>query len=204
MPEKPKKKPYIDAELRWRAFVDKYIELNFNAIRAFKECGHYTVGSDRAAQSGSSRLLGKPEVQEYLRQAIEARNERTSVTRDKVIRELARIGFFDLTSVSEWDDDGLTLLPSDQISEDDSAAMSEVHIEEHEYGNEEDGIRRNIKKRVKAHDKLGALKELAKHVDLYGDRARGDAFVAEIGQGLSRLMNYTPSTQDDDDEERSC
>jgi phage terminase small subunit len=188
------KQPRQVDEYRWRRFAEEYI-IDFNGVRAYKECGCYNPKNDKLAERSVYDLLRKPVVQQYIQEAIAARSERTAVTGDKIVREYARLAFFNLKSVSSWDDNGFKLLPSDEVSEDDSATFLEPYSETEEFETEDKTIKK-VKTRIKTHNKYPALEKLAAYVDLFGDRARGDAFIAEVGEGISRLLNYQAKRDD--------
>lgn len=181
-------------ERRWRAFVGEYVK-HFNAQRAYEDCGCYKARGT-SARVHAFELLQKVTVQELIQEAIEARIERTEIDQDRVIYELARVGFFRLNSVVQWDNDDLTLKPSDQLTEDEAAALLEVGVEINEFESEH-GVTRRIKRRIKAHNKLDALDKLARHVGLYeADNTRKIQFDDELEQVRDRLAKVLDQTDE--------
>jgi hypothetical protein len=75
--------------------------------------------------------------------------------REAVVQELEAIGAGEATDVIQWDDMGrVTLTPSDQLSERAKRAIKKVKVTPNQFGNTIE---------VEMHDKLSALRLLAKH-----------------------------------------
>ena len=78
---------------------------------------------------------------------------------ETVLRELARIAFSRMTNLVQWDADGnFQIIPSLDLSDDDTAAIKEVVV----------GARGQS--RIKLHDKVAALEKLAKHLGLFTEK----------------------------------
>lgn len=148
-----------------RRFVDEYL-IDLNATQAAIRSGY----SAKTAEDIGRQLLRKTPVAEALAKRMKDREKRTEITQDKVLRELAKIGFSDIRKAVKWgetelrlaegeDGDvmpyhGLALVGSDDIDDDTAAAIAEV-------SEGREGLR------VKFHDKKGALVELAKHLGMF-------------------------------------
>jgi len=75
--------------------------------------------------------------------------------REAVVQELEAIGAGEATDVIQWDDMGrVTLTPSDQLSERAKRSIKKVKVTPNQFGNTIE---------VEMHDKLSALRLLAKH-----------------------------------------
>jgi len=75
--------------------------------------------------------------------------------REAVVQELEAIGAGEATDVIQWDDMGrVTLTPNDQLSERAKRAIKKVKVTPNQFGNQIE---------VEMHDKLSALRLLAKH-----------------------------------------
>ena len=83
-----------------KQFCKEYI-IDFNATRAAEAAGY----SKKTAYASGAENLRKPQIQEEIKRLMGARNERTEVNADKVINELAKIGFS-----SEFDIEGFERL----------------------------------------------------------------------------------------------
>lgn len=142
------------ANMKREAFARQYL-VDLNARQAAIRAGY----SEKTSQSQGQRLLTFVEVAGRIEELKHERAERTNVTADKVVKELARLAFTDMRSFVKWGPDGVTLLDSEELSEDDSPAVTEVSESFGENG-------RTLKFKL-AH-KDSALKLLAQHVGIIG------------------------------------
>jgi phage terminase small subunit len=144
---------------RQTRFVDEYM-VDLNATRAAIRAGY----SVETAYSIGHELLKKPEVAAAIAARQAERASRTSITADRVLQELARIGFADIRDIVRWTaGDGisspeLTVIDSSSLCADDAAAISEV-------SQAKDGSIR-----VKLHDKRAALVDIGRHLGMFVDR----------------------------------
>jgi phage terminase small subunit len=143
-------------------FVEEYL-LDFNATQAAIRAGY---SARRASEIGYS-LLQKNTVQSAIEVAQRERSARTGVTADRVVQEIARLAFSSLSDVMTWGPDGAQVRRDDEITPDAVAAIAEITE-----------TRNGVK--VKLHNKVSALEQLAKHVGLYNDRAAPAAVDAVI------------------------
>lgn len=136
-----------------RRFVQEYLA-DLNATQAAIRAGY----SARTAAAQGARLLTKVKVQDALQDAQKRREKRTEITADRVLTELAKIAFSDLTDFVEFGPEGIKIKPSDQV---DGAALSEVS---------EMVTMAATTTSVKLHPKMRALELLCKHLGLTPDR----------------------------------
>lgn len=108
----------------------------------------------------ASVFLRDPHIAEEIKAALLARAKRTEITADRVLKEIARIAFLDTRSLVSWDQDGVTVVPSSELSDDDAAAVASAEVV---FSGDGDRV-----VRVKPHDKMDALKLLMKHLGLSG------------------------------------
>lgn len=137
-------------------FVDEYL-VDLNATQAAIRAGY----SKKTAGQIGERLLRKVEVQAALAERMKAREHRTEITQDKVLAELARIAFGNKRALMKWGPEGVKLLDSETITDDDAAMVSEVSESVTESGG-------TI--RLKTHDKVKALELLGKHLGMFSDK----------------------------------
>jgi phage terminase small subunit len=93
--------------------------------------------------------------------ALAERAKQTEITADRVVKELARIAFVDFRQVTSWGPDGVRLLSSDELSDDEAAIVAEVSETTTETGG-------SLK--VKRYDKLKALELLGRHLGMFNDK----------------------------------
>ena len=96
--------------------------------------------------------------------------------REAVVQELEAIAAGEATDVIQWDDMGrVTLTPSDQLSECAKRSVKKVKVTPNQFGNTIE---------VEMHDKLSALRLLAKHRGLLEPNA-GDQKPSMIGINIT-------------------
>lgn len=71
---------------RQRRFADEYL-IDLNATRAYK-AAYPSVKRDETAKSAASRLLTYVDVQTYIQEHMQARQERTQIRQDDVLRQI--------------------------------------------------------------------------------------------------------------------
>lgn len=146
-----------DLTAKQRAFVDEYL-VDLNATQAAIRAGY----SEKSADSQAAQLMANPKVAAEVQTALDKRATRTEVTADRVIAELARIAFSDLRDVARWNEDALSLIDSESLTEDAARALREVVATTSQT---EHGTTNRL--HVKQHDKLKALELLGKHLGMF-------------------------------------
>ncbi|NQY81950.1 MAG: terminase small subunit [Alphaproteobacteria bacterium] len=143
---------------RQRRFAQEYI-IDLNATQAAIRAGY----SEKTAAAHASRLLINVNMQENIQEAIKERSERTNIRADRVLTELAKIGFANMLDYIDVDGDDVRVDLQD-ISRDQAAAISEIVIEERQHA--------EIGKRVKFKllDKRAALVDIGRHLGMFVDR----------------------------------
>lgn len=91
-------------------FVEEYL-VDCNATQAAIRAGY----SEKTARAIGHELLQRPHIQDAIARAKQARSKRTEVTIDRVVRELARIAFFDPRRA--YNEKGELLEPHDMPSD---------------------------------------------------------------------------------------
>lgn len=164
-----------DLTPKQRLFVAEYL-IDLNATQAAIRAGY---SADTAAQQGHENLR-KPDIANAIFDAQQKRSERTQITQDMVLRELAKIGFADIRKAINWKSslveeednpeggdvlvvktivtNNVELIGSDDIDDDTAAAISEISQ------NATGGIK------LKMHDKKGALVDIGRHLGMFKDR----------------------------------
>lgn len=161
--------PLTDKQQR---FINEYL-IDLNATQAAIRAGY----SRKTAQMIGSENLSKPIIAEAIDIAMKAKRERNAVTADRVLAELAKIGFADITRAVEWGEalsiesmngdgektgeplivQGVAMIASANLPPEVTAAISEVR-------KTKDGIS------IKFHDKTAALLNIGKHLGMFTDK----------------------------------
>jgi len=145
-------------------FVDEYM-VDLNATQAAIRAGY----SAKTAADIGRQLLRKTPVAGAIAERQRAVSERTGVTAERVIEELAKIGFANMQDYMRVGSDGDPYLDFSALTRDQAAALSEVTVEDFKDGRGEDA--RDVRRvKFKLHDKRAALVDLGKHLGLFKDK----------------------------------
>lgn len=143
---------------RQQLFVLEYLK-DFQPARAALAAGYSGKYISQTAHS----TLQKPNVRAAIKEQMEARCNRSMITADTVIQELARVGFCD---PGEFYDDEGDLKDIKSLPPSMRRAIKEVTtnviVDRH-------GERHIIVKNIKLHSKVRALEDLAKHLGILNE-----------------------------------
>jgi phage terminase small subunit len=156
-------------------FVDEYL-IDLNATQAAIRAGY----SERTANEQGSRLLANVSVAAAIAERRQKLAEKAGVTQERIVAELARIGFADIRKAIKWNghlireedtpDGGdvlviketrnnlVSLVDSEELDDDTAAAVSAVTQ------NAQGGVS------LKMHDKQAALVNLGKHLGMFVEK----------------------------------
>jgi len=177
-------------------FVSEYM-IDLNATQAAIRAGY----SVKTAGKIGYQLLEKNGVKAAIMDAQAALSRRTMITQDKVLHELGKLGFSDVTDYLQIkterilvDRDPETdepiseirqlvlLKDTDQIPEEKRAAIAEVRQ------NKDGSIG------FKLHDKKGSLELLGRHLSMFTEKIQAD-IKAEVR--LENMLDYTKLSSDE-------
>ncbi|MDR0615921.1 MAG: terminase small subunit [Synergistaceae bacterium] len=135
-------------------FVEEYL-IDLNATQAAIRAGY----SEKSAVKIGHQLLDK--TRHLIDAALAERSEKTKITAERVVQELAALAFTDFRKAVAWGPDGVRLLPSDELGDGEAAIIAEVTETRSETGG-------SIK--AKRYDKLKALELLGRHLGMFSDK----------------------------------
>lgn len=142
-----------------KKFADEYL-IDLNATRAYK-AAYKSVKNDNSAMAGASRMLRNVKVAAYIEEKMAERSERTEIKQDDVVKELAKIGFAQITDYVEVQNingfEKVIIKPTDEIEKEKIGAIA--GIKEGRNGIE-----------IKMNDKVKALELLGKHLGMFTDK----------------------------------
>lgn len=139
-----------------QTFVEEYL-IDLNAAQAAIRAGY----SDKCAAVTGCRLLSDANVSLAIARAKAERSKRTHVSQDKIVRELARLSFFDIRKL--YNEKGV-LIPIHELDDDTAAAICGVDVVS--VGGE-DFV---DTKKIKIIDKKGSLELLGRHLVMFTDK----------------------------------
>ncbi|MCP5004278.1 MAG: terminase small subunit [Planctomycetes bacterium] len=147
-----------------KRFVEEYL-IDLNATQAAIRAGY----SEKTAPQEASRLLTNVKIQSKVAEAQVNRSKRTEITQDRVLQELARIGFSDLRNVIT---PGGHLLNTQDWDDDTAASIASIEVVTNAKGEkDEDGCSVvEYTHKIKVWDKNSALEKIAKHLGMFTER----------------------------------
>lgn len=134
-------------------FCQEYL-IDLNATKAAERAEY----SPKTANEQGARLLANVSVAERISELQAERAKRTNVDADRVIEQLAKIAFSDITQFVDWSNNAMDIKPSDQV---DGTVLSAIVV--HRY-------KGDFKREVKLQDKMKALELLGKHLGMFKDK----------------------------------
>ena len=140
---------------RQKRFCDEYL-IDLNATRAYM-MAYPQVKSSEVAKAAASRLLTDVNVATYIAERMKERQERTEVTQDMVVQELAAIGFAKATDYAEIKDGKVLIKNTDELPDVTKRAIAGIKMGRN-------GIE------LKLCDKEKALELLGRHLGMWNDK----------------------------------
>lgn len=142
-----------------RVFCEEYL-VDYNATQSAIRAGY----SPKTANEQGARLLANVSIRAYIDKALAEQSKRTGINADRVLRELAKVGFVNATDVIDFDSATLKT----NISPEDSATIQSVKIKT--IPTEDGNI---VEREIKLCDKIKALELLGKRYALFTDKIEG-------------------------------
>lgn len=131
----------------------RYYVLDWNATEAARKAGY----SKKTAYSIGQENLKKPEIQDRIKELKEEIEELTGVSKIRIVNELAKVGF---ANISDFVHEDFSLKDLSEVPEYVKSAVSEIQTEERvTKGRSGDEIVHK-KVKLKLHNKISAFTEL--------------------------------------------
>lgn len=153
-------------------FIDEYL-IDLNATQAAIRAGY----SPKTAKVIGYENLAKSEISNAISRAMAERSRRTGISQDRVVQELAKIAFVNITDIC--DPAGRI---KDTAKEEDLAAIEGLRVKRSrsDTGSSEE-------REVKLCSKLKALELLGKHLGMWNDKVDLNLNVPVVFQGEDDL-----------------
>jgi phage terminase small subunit len=149
-------------------FVKEYL-IDLSATQAAIRAGY----SKKSAFRIGYQLLQKTCIKEAIRVEMEERARRTDITADRVLKELAKIGFANLDDFVTINEDGIPSFDFSTADRDKMASLSEITHDSIWEGRGRDA--QEVKRiKIKFHDKVKSLQLLGNHLGIFRENASGD------------------------------
>ena len=146
-----------------RMFVLEYL-LDLNAVAAARRAGY------KNPRRAAGYLMKDPVITRMIGEAMARRADRLEITADRVLQELARLGFSNIGDYLEVDEEARhPTFNLKNMTRGQAAALQEVIIEEFKGGRGADAPTVQRVK-VKLYDKRQALVDIGRHIGMFRDR----------------------------------
>lgn len=162
-----------------QAFVNEYI-VDLNATQAAIRAGY----SQDTAGSIATENLSKPAIAAAIQEALDLRAERTRITADRVLVEVAKLGFSNIKNLFT---EGGQLRNLSTLPDEVAASIQSVEVVTKRVEGGEDHEVEYVHK-IKMADKKASLELLGKHLKLFADRTE---LTGADGKDLVPVMNET-------------
>lgn len=156
-----------------KIFADEYL-IDLNATRAYR-VAYPSVKKDETASQAGSRMLRNVKVAEYISERMQERQQRTEVTQDMVVKELAAIAFSKATDYAAVKGGAVCIKDTDSLSDEQIRAIA--GIKEGRNGIE-----------IKLNDKEKALELLGRHLGMWNDKL--DINTPAIDDSIKEMEAY--------------
>ena len=163
-----------------KRFAEEYI-VDLNATQSAIRTGY----AEATAYSQGQRLLKHVEVQALIQKLKSERSDRTQITADNVLKELAKLGFSNVKNL--YDENG-KLKEVHKLDDDVSATVQEIT---------EESIGDTVTRRkYKTADKKSSLELLGKHLKLFTDKVELNPGTDEDGKPKKWKVEVTHVTKE--------
>lgn len=156
-----------------KIFADEYL-IDLNATRAYR-VAYPSVKKDETARANGSRMLRNANVAKYISERMQERQQRTEVTQDMVVKELAAIAFARATDYVTIRGGTVCIKDTESLSDDQIRAIA--GIKEGANGIE-----------IKLNDKEKALELLGRHLGIWNDKL--DIKTPAIDDSMKEMEAY--------------
>jgi phage terminase small subunit len=147
-------------ETRYKLFVEAYLQNGGNVTQAAVSAGY----SPRSAYNAGSRLMKVAAIRQKLAETRARSFAGMEITTDRILREVARLAFFDPRQL--FDEKG-DIRAIHEMDDDTAAAIASVDHEEIFAGRGENRVNVGILRKIRAWDKNAALEKLMKNSGLF-------------------------------------
>jgi phage terminase small subunit len=178
-----------------KRFIQEWLaDPDRNGTAAYRKA-YPNCKSDDSAGAAAARLLGNVRVQEEIsrltaeQEAVaESRRQAAGITRDRTLREVARIAYSDISQIADFNGDRYVLKPPNTVPKSARRCIKSIKVKQSvERG--PDGQPRTVDVvNIDLWSKDSALDKLMKHFGLYKDREPLEAFLALLPPELAGPM----------------
>lgn len=147
-----------------QTFCDEYL-IDLNATQAAIRVGYST----KTAKEIGCENLFKPNIRAYIDKAMAEGSKRTGVNADRVLMELAKLGFVNATDIINMNNATI----KDDANRDDTVAIASIKVKTVPV----EGGGEITEREIKLYDKTRNLELMGKHLGMFKDKLEIDATV---------------------------
>lgn len=166
-------------------FCDEYL-IDLNATQAAIRAGY----SNKTAKEIGCNLLTKVNIRAYIDQKMAERSRRCGITADRVLNELAKIGFCNAADLINFNQATV----KEEADNYDTAAIQSVKVKTMSSENGD-----MIEREVKLYDKTKSLELIGKHLGMFKDKVEVDVSEtpkSEMAELLSQRRERTKNASE--------
>ena len=153
-------------------FVEEYL-IDLNATQAAIRAGYSVKTADQQA----SRMLTNVKVQTAIAKAMAERSKRTGVNQDRIVLELAKLAFVNMTDIVDKKGEIKDTATADDLS----------CIESIKYKHSDTDSGSSVEREVKIGSKIKALELLGKYLGMWNDKIDVNVAVPIVISGEDAL-----------------
>lgn len=139
-------------------FCREYISNGGNATEAYRQAFNTEKMRPETVNRSAKELKDTPKIAARIEQLKAPALKKFNVTRERVIGELARIGFSDMRDLVNWDETQITIKDSQSLPDEAAACIAEIS---------ETLTLKGSTKKIKLHNKVAALVKLGEDLGMF-------------------------------------
>ncbi len=167
---------------RQKKFCQEYL-IDLNVTKAAERAGY----SVKTAYSFGQQLFQKEAIQAEIQRLMDLRAERTEITQDRVLKELALLGFSDMAEYVSVDENGVIRVKQlDTLKPGLSRAIKKIKQKTTFRKSGEEDVLEDVQLEFELYDKSRPLEMLGNHLGTFKNTAGEDEekSLADIAQAI--------------------
>ena len=166
----------------------RYIAEGMSAKDALPKLGYLPNSNALTTEVYANNMARRPAIKDRIQELRDQAASKTNITIQRVLEELAKIGFANMMDYMKTQPDGTAYVDLSSLDRDKSAAISEIVVDEYTEGKGDDA--RQVKRvRFKLHDKRAALLDIGKHLGMFRERVEVTGTIQTQGAVQVELLD---------------
>jgi len=166
----------------------RYIAEGMSAKDALPKLGYLPNSNALTTEVYANNMARRPAIKDRIQELRDQAASKTNITIQRVLEELAKIGFANMMDYMKTQPDGTAYVDLSDLDRDKAAAISEIVVDEYTEGKGDDA--RQVKRvRFKLHDKRAALLDIGKHLGMFRERVEVTGTIQTQGTVQVELLD---------------